>query len=105
MKLEFWNLIDLSDKEIDQQFPGASYRLTSNLGMGLSVVQIKVEEKEIYLLKNDLIILATDGLWDNNYDDDLEFWLNKTSEPKELCQYALDSNSKDNITVMAIRYE
>jgi serine/threonine protein phosphatase PrpC len=65
--------------------------------------------QKIKLQKNDIVIIATDGLWNFVGNDEVIDCVNNTKEidtiPKELVKKSLLSGSTDNITVSVLTFQ
>jgi serine/threonine protein phosphatase PrpC len=54
--------------------------------------------------EEQLLVIATDGLWDTLREEELRRYLGKPSEQvaKELVEFALANGSRDNVCVLAV---
>lgn len=85
----------------------SKHRLTQHLGVEYDGFDIEAEiSNPIKLMTGDYFLLCSDGLYEHIGDKTLQNVMEvfKTSEErlKKLIQIAIDSNSRDNITVMGV---
>jgi protein phosphatase len=62
---------------------------------------------DVKLSKGDYLLFCSDGLSNIIYDEEMLEAAKKSASPEELCRYliklALERNSPDNVTVVAVR--